>query len=1192
LQLYKVNNGLSCAFKNLIFMMKKTNMMNKIFTLLLMFLATMVFYRSHAQCGTLAATVNTLESRCTSTGSIIINASGGMVPENYQYRISDGPVTTPYTSSTTISGLPPGTYTIMVRDVTANCTMTIPNNLVQGSYAVPGIFYNSSAITCMNGTDGAIFVTNQTGGRAPFSYQIIAPSASQVSTISNNGTFTGLMAGSYRIQMTDSCGGIQTRDQVVGSYSWSFNTNPTVTKPTCNNIHVSISLKNSNNVISPNAVYTGFQYGVSRYPGDTTWFAASPFDFTIGVYRTVKILVKDNCGSNVLSYTWTDPQPSLFNFVSVTNKVCSGFTATVFGQTNITPASTTYCLYDITNTIPLGICQSSPIFNNLSYGSYTIRTTDACYDTTITRTVTASRPIPSVSSNVSIANTCSGFTATITGQTNINNVANNYCLYINGNAIASLCNSTGIFTGLNYGVPYCITLQNDPACYDTLISRCFTATRPIQSLAANVTISGATCSSFNVSIGGQNNLNNPWFCLYDQNNVQVGVCNSTGTFTNIPNGTYCIKMQNDPACYDTLISRCFTVDKQIPALNNTVTRNNRTCTTFTATLSGQSNITNPIYRLFDGANNIQIGADQSSPVFTILPYGSYCIRMVNDAVCYDTTIVRCFTETAPPAASISLNALQTCNLIGGTDIKVNFVGGISPFISKIYSPAGILLSTSMPQSGGSYTFSSMPGIPTGTLYKVVTTDACGSKDSATVAPNVYYINRTITKTAKCPSGTNPNGTGDVTISVNFTENIGGFYVISIIKKDGAVFNQAATSTASFGKVANFLGLTPATYIFLTDPNNCGTTANRYDTVIIPNYVYPNLINSIAFGCDNGSQSVVSAVTGGAPPYQYQIFSSVPASPEITTPYQNTPVFNINNGTVYSLIRIRVIDNCGNASINDVAFQPIVNPTIEASSNCMFTPATLSVDSIPGATYTWYKRTYNPFDSVYLGTGREYLIPYMQPSDTGKYICKTVFAGGCATRLSYKTVTGLCFLLPVTLTDFKATWKHVYSELNWQVSTMINFSHFEIERSLDGTSFSKTGQVMHQSNQWSYSYDDRNIPAGASVLYYRLRLVDMDGRFSYSPVVVIRLNGGKNNINIYPNPSTNYMNAELGSEARGDYQVQLIDAVGQVVETKVVTNAQANQVVTIQRGKHASGIYILKIESSYYRQTSLNRVVFK
>jgi SdrD B-like domain/Secretion system C-terminal sorting domain/SprB repeat len=970
--------------------------MKRIFYLL--FIAILFFQKAaHAQCGALVSSVTTTESRCAATGSIVISASGGAAPQEYQYRISAGPTTTAFTSTNIIGGLPPGTYSVIVRDVTANCTNTIENVIVAGTYITPSVFYNSTAITCMNGADGTISVASQTGGRPAYSFQIVAPSPSQVGTISSTGTFTGLIPGTYKIEMTDSCGGVQTRNQTVGNYTWSIRSSTNVTKPSCQNIRVNVFLTNSNGTNSPNAIYTGFQYGISRFAGDTTWFSSTPFDFNIGLYRSATILIKDNCG-NILTRPWTDAAPIVNATVATSNLLCSTFTATVTGQTNMSATSTTYCLYDATNTNPIGVCQASPIFNNLAYNDYTIRIIEACYDTTMLRTVNPIKPKPTVASGVDFSNTCVGFTAKVGGQININNPQ--YCLYLNGNPTTLGCNTTGIFSNLMYGTDYCITIQNDPLCYDTLITRCFTATRPIQSLGNNVTITNITCSTFVVSVNGQLNLNNPVYCLYNNLDVLLS-CNSTGVFNNLSIGSYCIKMQNDVACFDTLITRCFVLTAPTPSVGAAVITSNQTCTSFRAVITGLTNLSSPVYRLFDASNSTQIGTDQSSPVFNLIPYGSYCIRVINDPLCYDTTITRCFSVTIP-LLSISSHSHPLCNVFGTSIAEVEFLSGMAPFAIKIYSPTGVLLSTAV-SSATYHEFFNMPSLPASAKYKMVVTDACGRVDSTSTSTEQYYMDRTITKTAKCPSGTYPNGTGDVKLTI--TENIGSNFRCKIIKKNGVVLTINPTSTANSHHINNFLGLEPATYIFET--NSSGCNVNVYDTVIIPIYAYPNLTASKNFQCDNGSQSIVASVTNGAPPYLYQIFGSEPISPSISTAYQSSNIFNFNTGTTYSLVRLRVLDACANASINDVGFQPIVTPIIQRDRNCFLDSVILTTDTIPGATYNWYKRTYSPIDSILVGTGKKFVIPFLQAADTGLYICKTIFANGCASRISYKIVNGNC-----------------------------------------------------------------------------------------------------------------------------------------------------------------------------------------
>jgi hypothetical protein len=1344
--LFKASNCNKCiSFINKSLIMKTALRFTIALTLLLIQFVLPEF--AAAQCGTLSATAVVSDSRCAATGSITINASGGAIPELYQYKIAAGPVTTAFTSLNTFAGLPPGNYSIIVRDVTANCSITLSNNIVAGNYSAPGVLYGSTGITCMNGSDGTIFVTSQTGGRAPFSYELIAPSPANVGTVSATGTFTGLIAGLYTVRLTDSCGGIQTRNQRVNNYSWSILPSSNVTKPTCQNLTVNVFLTNSNGVNSPNSVYNGFQYGISRGPGDTTWFPSTPFNFNIGTFRNATIVVKDACGLTVQSFSWADTPPAVGATVATSNLACTTFTATVTGQTNMSPASTQYCLYDQANTVLVSPCQPSNVFNNVPYGTYTIRINEGCFDTTILRTVTAEPPVPSVAAGVTISNKdCATFSAAITGQTNITNpiyrlfdAANNvqigpdqsspvfnllpygsYCIRtindpacyditfikcftvtrpvpsaaatveISGQACATFnaavtgltniynpvyslydaTNTTQIgadqsgpsFSAIPYG-SYCIHIKNDPACYDTTIVRCFTTTAFVPSVGVTVTVSGQICGGFNATITGQTNMTNPVYSLYDAANAtQIGSDQSSPVFNLVPYGSYCLRIKNDAACYDTTIVRCFNVAAPVPSTGPTVAISNQTCGTFTATITGQVNINNPVYSIYDGTNSVQIGTDQASPVFNLLPYGSYCIRTVNDPACYDTTIVRCFTVTAPVesvdatvgisnigctsftatitgqvnftnpiyslydaanstqigidqssavfnsviygdycirikndpachdttivrcfsvtkpvpsvdatvaisnqacatftatitnqrnittavyslydaanatqigadqaspvfnlvpngsycirivnnaacydttivrcftvlrlvpsvAATVSLSnqtcgtftasvtgqtnisnptyqlfnsandtqigadqstpafnglaygdyciriindaacydttivkcftaantipgvevnlasAQGTCALIGGTDITVTTMFGTLPFSYSLYAPSGALVAVTS-ANATSTIFASMPGLPTGTHYKVVIEDACGKKDSADVFPVVYFINRAITKSTKCPSGVNPDGTGDVMIHID--ENVGGDYATQIIKKDGAIFNMSPTTSADFGRNTSFLDLAPGTYIFDTygfSAFNCH--GHLYDTVIVPNYVYPNLTNSKGYICESGLQSISSSTVGGALPYQYQIFSSLPLSPNINTAYQSNPIFDINNGTTYALVRLRVLDACGNASINDVGFVPVATPIIETTNDCFFSQTVLSVDTVANATYTWYKRTYNPIDSVLLVTGGSYTIPFLTIADTGTYICVTKLNDGCITRVSYRTVTGNC-----------------------------------------------------------------------------------------------------------------------------------------------------------------------------------------
>ncbi|HLI94180.1 MAG TPA: T9SS type A sorting domain-containing protein, partial [Puia sp.] len=93
-------------------------------------------------------------------------------------------------------------------------------------------------------------------------------------------------------------------------------------------------------------------------------------------------------------------------------------------------------------------------------------------------------------------------------------------------------------------------------------------------------------------------------------------------------------------------------------------------------------------------------------------------------------------------------------------------------------------------------------------------------------------------------------------------------------------------------------------------------------------------------------------------------------------------------------------------------------------------------------------------------------------------------------------------LPVDFVSFSATRGNGTVQLVWNTTNEINNSHFEIERSANGTSWEAIGDVAAgtPSLDHSYTYTDEAAPAAQA--QYRIRQVDIDGNYQYSKVVVV------------------------------------------------------------------------------------------
>ena len=169
-------------------------------------------------------------------------------------------------------------------------------------------------------------------------------------------------------------------------------------------------------------------------------------------------------------------------------------------------------------------------------------------------------------------------------------------------------------------------------------------------------------------------------------------------------------------------------------------------------------------------------------------------------------------------------------------------------------------------------------------------------------------------------------------------------------------------------------------------------------------------------------------------------------------------------------------------------------------------------------------------------------------------------------------------LPLTLISLNAVQADNNVNVKWTSSAQVNLDRFEVEKSNDGVTFSKAATVQSKQSSLdvNYSWLDEQPLQGAN--YYRLKMVDNNGNFSYSEVVKVTINGKSGFIKVAPNP---VMNNELGLQLQnlttGVYQVQLFDALGQKVFSTTVNN-NSNSSVNIMElpASVKNGVYRLQV----------------
>lgn len=145
------------------------------------------------------------------------------------------------------------------------------------------------------------------------------------------------------------------------------------------------------------------------------------------------------------------------------------------------------------------------------------------------------------------------------------------------------------------------------------------------------------------------------------------------------------------------------------------------------------------------------------------------------------------------------------------------------------------------------------------------------------------------------------------------------------------------------------------------------------------------------------------------------------------------------------------------------------------------------------------------------------------------------------------------VLPITLTTFQGNLADGIVKLNWATSREINSSHFVIEKSIDGLSYSAIGQVKAGGANGQYSFTD-NTPLSKQN-YYRLKMVDADGNYAYSRIVNIRNDGTTVVLKLTPNPVVSNLNVSFLSEKSEAVHINFFDQLGRRVKRY---NVQANR----------------------------------
>lgn len=208
--------------------------------------------------------------------------------------------------------------------------------------------------------------------------------------------------------------------------------------------------------------------------------------------------------------------------------------------------------------------------------------------------------------------------------------------------------------------------------------------------------------------------------------------------------------------------------------------------------------------------------------------------------------------------------------------------------------------------------------------------------------------------------------------------------------------------------------------------------------------------------------------------------------------------------------------------------------------------------------------------------------------TGENVPATFSASGAFHKVVFDVSTFSTFYihpalfpfapLPVELTTFTGWNEGPVNKLQWVTASENNTKQFEIQKSLSATNWNTIGNLAAAGNSnqvRTYDFTDNDPVIGNN--YYRLKIIDNDGKFNYSGVINIPIVDAVVNgfVSVFPNPTTGELNVVIQSTGVYDATVSAYDILGKKAYEKETTLNRGLNILKFDLSLIAKGTYLLR-----------------
>ncbi len=496
------------------------------------------------------------------------------------------------------------------------------------------------------------------------------------------------------------------------------------------------------------------------------------------------------------------------------------------------------------------------------------------------------------------------------------------------------------------------------------------------------------------------------------------------------------------------------------------------------------------------------------------------------------------------------------------------------------STAGIQASYTDPLKGSYVTDSN--GIVTFTPVNGFTGS---SSANYTVKDNYGMVSNTATLTVTAGTNTGPNlvlsnpPAACFPAVIDITSN-----AWKTLSTPGAAYSYY-TNLADANNAANNINLlanvvtVPGTYFVRAALNGCATVKPiTVDISLAPTVASAGSDQS--YCSSTGTQTATLLAVNPDIGIGAWTLVSGPASPVVTYPGAATSPVSFTQQGVYTF-RYSVVSGACAVSADDIDIS-IGNTTANAGPDQLLSSAssiTLAGNSATVGAGKW-TLTGSPAGSTVVITQPTNPASSVQINRTGDYTFRWTMTNGSCNNNDL-IMARIMSLLPVTLIQFTANLQGENVLLQWQTAAEQNNKSFDVEMSTDGEHFNWLQTVTGNGTTGgvhNYQYVDYGAAGRASVIYYRLRQTDMDGKTNYSSIIKITA-PARTRMQCWPNPLQDVLYVRTPLPAGTYFDVALYNHAGVMLKQwqQVVAMNTSNK-FDLRPLQLPKGIFVVKLSA--------------